>query len=81
MALIGAYRRLISPLLGNRCRFLPTCSAYTCTAIERFGLLRGSWLGACRLARCQPLCEGGFDPVPTQFAWWPAHASHGSGGP
>ncbi len=81
MALITTYQRLISPLLGSNCRFVPTCSVYTRAAIERFGLVRGGWLGVRRLVRCQPFCEGGFDPVPTTFAWWPPRAPHDHGGP
>lgn len=77
--LVTGYQRLISPLLGGRCRFLPTCSAYTREAIERFGLVRGSWLGLWRIARCHPFCEGGYDPVPTQFRWSPARWRHGNG--
>ena len=64
LALIRFYRYLISPWLGQHCRFEPTCSAYALTAIERFGALRGSSLAVRRLARCHPWCAGGFDPVP-----------------
>ena len=64
LALIRAYRYLLSPLFGQHCRFTPTCSEYTATAIRRYGALRGSWLGIKRIARCHPLCEGGEDPVP-----------------
>lgn len=78
MALIGAYQKYLSPLVGQRCRFLPTCSAYTREAIARFGLVRGSWLGARRLARCHPFCDGGFDPVPAQFAWFRAPPAGGA---
>lgn len=62
--LINAYRLLLSPFLGKNCRFEPTCSLYTREAVEKYGLLKGSWLGIRRLARCHPFHEGGIDPVP-----------------
>jgi putative membrane protein insertion efficiency factor len=68
--LIGGYQRFISPLLGPRCRFHPSCSAYAGEAIQRFGLVRGAWLAARRLARCHPFCDGGWDPVPDRYHWW-----------
>ena len=64
LALIRGYRRALSPLLGPRCRFYPSCSHYAIEAIERHGAARGGWLAARRITRCHPLNEGGFDPVP-----------------
>ncbi len=64
LALIAAYRRLVSPLLPPACRFYPTCSAYAAEAVRRHGALRGAVLSVKRVARCHPLCEGGIDPVP-----------------
>lgn len=66
--LIRLYQWTVSPLLGPRCRFYPSCSSYTLEAITRFGVLRGSWLGAKRLGRCHPWHPGGFDPVPPEKA-------------
>ncbi len=64
LALIRFYQRAISPRLGARCQYQPTCSAYTYEAIEEHGALRGGWLGARRIARCHPWSAGGYDPVP-----------------
>jgi putative membrane protein insertion efficiency factor len=64
LALIGAYQRWISPLLGPRCRFIPSCSAYGAEAIVRHGPWRGGWLTLRRLARCHPFTPCGCDPVP-----------------
>jgi len=64
VALITAYRRWISPLLGQRCRFAPTCSAYAVDAVTTHGALRGSWLAVRRIGRCHPFNPGGHDPVP-----------------
>jgi uncharacterized protein len=61
---IRGYQLIISPMLGPRCRFYPSCSCYAHTAIERFGILQGFWLGLRRLLRCHPFAEGGYDPVP-----------------
>lgn len=64
LALIRLYQFLLSPLLGQNCRFYPTCSNYTYQAIEKYGVLRGGWLGIKRIARCGPWTKGGYDPVP-----------------
>ncbi|MCP9903949.1 membrane protein insertion efficiency factor YidD [Cyanobium sp. BA5m-10] len=64
LALIGFYRQWISPLLGPRCRFIPSCSAYGLEAISRHGPWRGSWLTLRRLLRCHPFSACGCDPVP-----------------
>jgi len=60
------YQRVISPALGQRCRFEPSCSRYAVQAIREFGILRGSLLAAWRLARCNPFGGGGFDPLSDQ---------------
>lgn len=62
--LIRGYRYLISPWLGNHCRFYPSCSHYALDAIEHHGALKGSWLAVARLLRCHPWHPGGYDPVP-----------------
>jgi uncharacterized protein len=64
LALIRAYQRGISPGLGTLCRYQPSCSHYAYEAVERYGAIRGSWLGVRRLVRCTPLGRGGYDPVP-----------------
>ena len=65
-ALIRGYQRALSPLLGPRCRFYPSCSQYTLEAVRMHGPARGLWLGARRLARCHPFHPGGIDPVPAR---------------
>ncbi|HDS1218990.1 membrane protein insertion efficiency factor YidD [Stenotrophomonas maltophilia] len=64
IALLRFYKRFISPLLGPRCRFVPSCSEYAMEAISLHGPLRGSWLAARRLGRCHPFHPGGVDLVP-----------------
>ena len=64
MGIIRVYQWTLSPLLGPRCRFHPSCSCYTHEAIARHGAIRGLWLGVRRLLRCHPFVEGGYDPVP-----------------
>lgn len=66
-ALIGAYRYGISPIIGPRCRFFPSCSEYGQQALARFGLVRGLWLTGGRLLRCHPWNDGGLDPLPDTF--------------
>src|SRR5512137_1248135 len=61
---IRFYQRFISPVTPPSCRFYPTCSSYALTSVERFGVLRGGWMGICRIARCNPFNPGGYDPVP-----------------
>jgi putative membrane protein insertion efficiency factor len=64
LALVAAYRYLLSPMLGRSCRFFPTCSEYAMEALARHGALRGTWLTVRRVARCHPWHPGGYDPVP-----------------
>jgi putative membrane protein insertion efficiency factor len=64
VVVVRGYQYVISPMLGSRCRFYPTCSEYACQAIERYGIAKGSWLGIKRISRCHPWHSGGVDPVP-----------------
>jgi putative membrane protein insertion efficiency factor len=64
IALLRGYQYVFRPLLGSRCRFLPSCSDYAIEAIGRHGALYGSWLAVCRVGRCHPWHPGGYDPVP-----------------
>ncbi|MBX3290553.1 MAG: membrane protein insertion efficiency factor YidD [Acidobacteria bacterium] len=61
--LLGIYKAVVSPFLPPACRFEPTCSEYAREAVERYGALRGTWMGLKRILRCQPFCKGGHDPV------------------
>lgn len=77
MVIIRLYQKLLSPILGARCRFYPSCSAYSYTAFERFGFFRGMYLTVWRLIRCNPYNIGGIDPVPEQFCFRPdKHKEH-----
>lgn len=71
VAPIRAYQRLISPALGQRCKYYPSCSEYAVQAIGTFGILRGLILAAWRLLRCNPLSHGGLDPVESQRLFKP----------
>lgn len=64
LLLIRLYQNSISRALPPSCRFTPSCSHYTYEAIEKYGFVKGGWLGAKRIARCHPFNPGGFDPVP-----------------
>ena len=79
MVAVRGYRMLLSPWLGNQCRFEPTCSVYALQALERHGAAAGCYLAAVRIARCQPWCAGGCDPVPDTpprlFSWLGATTS------
>lgn len=62
IGLVRVYQRFLSPLLGNNCRFTPSCSQYMIEAIQKYGALRGSWKGVRRICRCHPCHPGGYDP-------------------
>lgn len=64
IATVKLYQWLISPFLGNNCRFYPSCSAYCIEAMESHGVIKGLYLGIRRLLRCHPYSQGGYDPVP-----------------
>ena len=61
--LLGVYKAIVSPFLPPACRFEPTCSEYAKQAVEKYGAVKGTWLGVKRILRCQPFCKGGHDPV------------------
>lgn len=64
ISLIRLYQRFISPLLPPSCIYQPTCSNYTLEAVQRYGTVKGLWLGIKRISRCHPFHQGGYDPVP-----------------
>ena len=67
IALIRFYQLALSPLKQPTCRFLPTCSQYSIEAIERFGVIKGTYLSVRRILKCHPFHEGGYDPVPEKW--------------
>ena len=69
IAPIKFYKKFISPLLGNHCRYLPTCSEYMMQAIEIHGVVKGLIRGIWRILRCNPWAKGGYDPVPPKGMW------------
>ena len=71
--ILKLYRFIVSPYIGQHCRFTPTCSNYAIEALEKHGFVNGSWLSLGRLLRCHPWCEGGYDPVPPRGV----HCDHG----
>ncbi|MGL4826904.1 MAG: membrane protein insertion efficiency factor YidD [Enterovibrio sp.] len=66
IGIFRVYQLFISPLLGPRCRFAPTCSQYAIEAVMRHGVVKGCWLAGKRLLKCHPLNHGGYDPVPAR---------------
>lgn len=77
LGLIRGYQYGISPLLGPRCRFYPTCSCYAVEAVERFGVVKGGILAMMRIAKCGPFHPGGVDPVPETFSLLRHKQNHG----
>jgi putative membrane protein insertion efficiency factor len=69
VVLVRGYRLLLSPWLGQDCRFTPTCSVYAITALQQHGAIIGAGLAGWRILRCNPLCNGGCDPVPDNMPW------------
>ncbi|HMS08826.1 MAG TPA: membrane protein insertion efficiency factor YidD [Pyrinomonadaceae bacterium] len=61
--ILSVYKAAVSPFLPPACRFEPTCSEYARQAVEKYGALKGTWMGLKRILRCQPFCKGGHDPV------------------
>lgn len=79
LVLIRLYQRWVSPALGERCRFAPSCSHYAAGALREHGTLRGSWLALRRIGRCHPWNPGGHDPVPPAHPESPAVPVTGAG--
>jgi putative membrane protein insertion efficiency factor len=77
IGLIQVYRWFLSPLLGQNCRYYPTCSCYAQESIGRHGPLRGTWLAIRRISRCHPWHPGGYDPVPDSLPPLLKRPSHG----
>lgn len=73
--IVRAYQIVLSPWIGQQCRFHPSCSSYAVEAVRRFGLLCGLWLAVFRILRCNPFCHGGFDPVPRTFSLRPVRTT------
>ena len=69
IAPIRWYKKYLSPHLGNNCRFRPTCSEYAMEALDVHGAVKGLILSVWRILRCNPLCRGGYDPVPEKGRW------------
>jgi uncharacterized protein len=78
IALIRAYQFAISPLLGQRCRYYPSCSAYAIGALREHGAIRGLGLASWRLLRCNPFSNGGYDPVPPRHKECGHHSADGN---
>lgn len=72
---VHVYRKLISPMLGPRCRYYPTCSAYAVDAVKQYGAFRGTILASWRVVRCNPMSDGGFDYVEDQKLFRTKHSS------
>jgi uncharacterized protein len=66
LQILRGYKWMISPMLPPACRYVPTCSEYAMEAIERYGVLRGGWMGLTRVLRCHPFSRNGYDPVVKQ---------------
>jgi putative membrane protein insertion efficiency factor len=62
VGMVRVYQWTLSPLIGRHCRFHPTCSVYFIESVRKYGAVRGTWRGVCRIARCHPFQQGGYDP-------------------